>query len=90
MKPARSGHTHPATGCSRTRLAQSSVASIDRCDCGIFQLHVGALTLRLEAGAARELLATLGEAVRAEAMLTTGSQEHSSFSPFSSKPRGRA
>jgi hypothetical protein len=51
--------------CKTTRLAESGCVAVDSCDCGMLQLHVGALTLRLAACAAHELLATLGEALAA-------------------------
>ena len=61
MKP-RSRKT-PAPRCSRqTRLAESSVASVDLCDCGAMQLHLGSITLRFTPAALQELLGVLGEA----------------------------
>ena len=91
MKPPPTGHHDPSTGasCRRTRLAQSSVASVDRCQCGILQLHVGALTMRFEVGAAHELLGTLRRALEADA-LTHVEGEGAAFSPFPPKERGRA
>ena len=50
---------------SQTRLAESSIAAIDVCECGMMQLHIGAMTLRLSPCAASELLRTLSEAVAA-------------------------
>lgn len=55
---------HGADG-SQIRLAQSSIAAIDVCECGMMQLHIGAMTLRLSPCAASALLRTLGEAVAA-------------------------
>jgi hypothetical protein len=49
--------------CQQTRLAETSVAAIDECSCGMLQLHLGALTVRLAPCAAEELLATLKEAI---------------------------
>lgn len=49
--------------CRRRRLAESAVAAVDVCDCGVMQVHVGTLTLRLEPRAARELAATLDAAL---------------------------
>lgn len=48
-----------------TRLAESSVAAIDACACGMFHLHIGAMTLRLAPCAAAELLRALSQAVAA-------------------------
>ncbi len=60
--PARGDHY-----CRKVRLAQSSVAAVDRCDCGVMHLQLGVLTLRLCPQALSELLATLGQAVAAHA-----------------------
>lgn len=59
--------------CDLTRLAESSVAAIDRCACGVIQLHLGALTLRFAPSAAFELLATLGDAMTRHAAQAAGS-----------------
>lgn len=53
----------PSNDCRRVRLAESSVAAVDQCDCGMMQLHLAALTLRLTPDSLSELLATLGMAV---------------------------
>lgn len=50
---------------SQIRLAESSIAAVDACECGMLQLHVGAMTLRLSPCAAAELLRTLSQAVAA-------------------------
>ncbi len=62
-------HTHPPTrpGCRPVRLAETALAAVDVCDCGMMQLHLGAITLRMTPGAVSELLATLGQAVAARA-----------------------
>lgn len=56
---------HPPTSssCRRTRIAESSIAAVDVCACGMMQLHLGALTLRMEPRAVSELAATLHHAV---------------------------
>ncbi len=56
---------HPTAGtrCKTTRLAESSVAAVDVCDCGMMQVHIGPITLRLAQCAVAELLSTLGQAV---------------------------
>ena len=51
--------------CTRRRLAESGLVAVDVCDCGMMQLHVGALSLRITPESATELLATLGQAVAA-------------------------
>jgi hypothetical protein len=64
MNNAKSFH-HPSqsNACTRKRIAESSIAAVDACDCGMLHLHIGAITLRLAPCAISELLATLGEAV---------------------------
>ena len=49
--------------CHRTRLAQCSFASIERCNCAMFHLNVGAVTLRLEPGAFEALATMLSTAL---------------------------
>jgi hypothetical protein len=50
--------------CARTRIAESAIAAVDECECGMLQLHLGALTLRLTPPALAELWETLGCAMR--------------------------
>lgn len=61
--------------CQQTRLAESSVAVIDTCTCGVIALHLGALTLRFAPCAAFELLATLGAAMSRHAAHAAGSPD---------------
>ena len=51
------------TDCPRTRLAENGVGSVEVCGCGMWQLHIGVLTLRLAPCAVSELLGLLGQAV---------------------------
>ena len=53
--------------CGRSRLAEGDVAAVDRCDCGMFQLHLAAVTLRLAPEALTSLYATRGRALAASA-----------------------
>jgi hypothetical protein len=81
---------HPAVtaDCRHTRLAESSVAAIDQCSCGMLQLHLGAFTVRLAPCAALELLATLDAA-----MAKQGAGQSSAdvaFPGCSSSARGQA
>ncbi len=46
----------------RTRLAQSTVATVDICDCGTIQLHLGSITLRLSRAGLAALATTLEDA----------------------------
>jgi hypothetical protein len=69
----------PATApssCQATRLAETSVAAVDVCSCGMLQLHLGALTLRFAPSAADELLETLRVAMARHAA-HTGAEESS-------------
>jgi hypothetical protein len=49
--------------CPRRRLAETDIGSVDVCDCGMWQVHIGALTLRFAPAAVSELLGLLGQAV---------------------------
>lgn len=72
--PARSHHPPERRSCRHVRLAESAVAAVDVCDCGMMQLHVGAVTLRLTSDAVAELLGTLGHAVAVQAARTTSAE----------------
>jgi len=67
--------------CQRVRLAEGGVAAVDRCGCGMFQVHVGAFTLRLAPEALSSLLETLGQAVALSmaARRLDASNEHLAF-----------
>lgn len=56
-------HDDQSRSCPRTRLAQTEMGSVDVCDCGMWQLHLGAITLRFAPAAVSELLGLLGQAV---------------------------
>ncbi len=51
--------------CHAIRLAESSLAAVDACECGTLRLHIGALTLRFPEHALRELNKTLTDALAA-------------------------
>ena len=56
--------SRPTTApCRRIRLAESEVASVDLCECGMMHLHLGPLSLRLTPDALQGVLGTLAEAV---------------------------
>ena len=80
---------HPAVmaDCRPTRLAESSVAAIDQCSCGMLQLHLGAFTVRLAPCAALELLATLNAALLEHGSLPNSEQVRLSGC---ASPRGQA
>lgn len=86
MPPSR----HPAqtASCQHTRLAESSVAAIDQCSCGMLQLHLGAFTVRLAPCAAEELMATLHDALAKRG--AAAEPEELAFSGRASGPRGQA
>ncbi|MDD9934674.1 MAG: hypothetical protein OXT09_13780 [Myxococcales bacterium] len=63
METKSAKHPPAASSCHHTRLAESAVAAVDICECGMMQIHIGALTLRMTPGAVSELLGTLGHAV---------------------------
>ena len=91
MKTNQTQH-HPSVRheCERARLATSSVAAIDICSCGIMQLHLGVITLRLAPCAIFELLATLGEAVAEQAAREARESSASALIPIVSGKRGEA
>lgn len=53
--------------CPKVRLAEGPVAAVDECSCGMMQLHLGPLTVRLAPEAMEELRATLERALSAQA-----------------------
>jgi len=88
MKNPSTLHPRVAASCQPTRLAESSVAAIDQCSCGMLQLHLGALTVRLAPCAALELLATLHDAMSRSSEGSVASE--APFSNCASAPRGQA
>jgi hypothetical protein len=60
-------HQHPpeSTDCPRTRLAEGALAAVDSCRCGMLQVHIGALTLRMAPSALSDLADTLNQAAAA-------------------------
>jgi hypothetical protein len=59
----RRANQHSSNDCPRTRLSENGVGAVEVCRCGMWQLHIGALTLRLAPCAVSELLGLLGQAV---------------------------
>jgi len=81
----------PPRECVRTRRAESSIAAVDECECGMFQLHLGALTLRLTPPALAELWDTLGRAMQSTRGAPAGDTEPlDSTRPFLGGRRGEA
>lgn len=90
MKLYDSGEHPLRQRCRQKRLAESSVAAVDVCDCGVMQLHVGAVTLRIAPCALDELRNTLERAVAEHAALE---ERHHDFGavPTGRRPgRGQA
>jgi hypothetical protein len=85
----RSAKTSERTDCPRTRLAENSVGSVEVCSCGMWQLHVGALTLRLAPCAISELLGLLGQAVAEHSARRFGNAHETAFPPLHQE-RGEA
>ena len=57
------------SSCNRTDLASGGTFRVDRCTCGTVNLHIGALTLRLEPSAMVQLATVLGEAAESHRRL---------------------
>lgn len=64
--PLKSRHSQRSKQCPKKRLAESEVAAVDLCQCGMFQLHLGAVTVRFTRQAFHELQQTLMQAVTVE------------------------
>jgi len=85
------GGEHPLRQrCRQTRLAESSVAAVDVCDCGVMQLHVGAVTLRIAPCALSELLSTIEQAVAERAALDERKQGLETVQRVGRPGRGQA
>lgn len=76
------------TDCARKRLAHTPMVAIDVCTCGMMQLHVGALTLRMAPEALRELTTALELALRRYAV--EARTDAALLEAASRAPRGQA
>ena len=77
--------------CTRRRLAENAIVAVDLCSCGVMQLHLGALTLRMSPGAVSELVGTLGQAVEQYAREQRCEAETLDVLPTAQgRPRGQA
>lgn len=85
----RAHHPPERRSCRHVRLAESAIAAVDVCECGMMQVHIGAVTLRLTSDAVSELLGTLGHAVAVQAARSASSDE-SSAQAASVMRRGQA
>ena len=78
-------------GCARRRLAQESVFAVDICDgCNTFQLHLGALSLRLPEDAVVELQSTLQKALAEHARRQSDIDDFVGPLSFAQSSRGEA
>lgn len=80
---------HALKPCRRTRLAQCTFASIERCECSMLHLNIGAVTLRLEPGAF-EALATMLHSALARHLAGEGSEAPELARALASATRGEA
>ena len=64
MDDPRPGRT-AVSPCMRSRLAESDVATVDLCDCGMIHLHMGPFSVRMAPDALRCLVQTLASAIGA-------------------------
>ncbi|HTV21570.1 MAG TPA: hypothetical protein VMG12_22935 [Polyangiaceae bacterium] len=87
--PDKTRHFSESRDCPRTRLAETDIGSVDVCDCGMWQLHIGALTLRFAPAAVSELLGLLGQAVAEHSARRLTDAERAMQMPFLGK-RGDA
>jgi len=82
-------HRADSSECPRTRVAQNSVGAVDVCECGMWQLHLGAITLRLAPCGLSELLALLGSAVAERASRALPHEGYTESIPGLAFPFGR-
>jgi len=69
-KPFTTGRPHAT--CLRTRLAETTVAAIDYCQCGHMHLHLGPFSIRLTPEALDGLRDAIGHALSAHETATRG------------------
>jgi hypothetical protein len=92
MTQKKRSHSFPteAAGCTRQRLAEGDLAAVDVCSCGTLQVHIGALSLRLDEQALSELVVTFGRALAENAERRRSRRVDSALSLFQSRRRGEA
>ncbi|GEM_PF-3582439 len=76
--------------CHRTRLATIAVASVERCDCKMMHVHIGALTIRMTPDAVAEIAKMLSLAIARYAAPNHTHNAHGDNSPFLRLSRGEA
>lgn len=76
--------------CQRRRLAEGGIAAVDVCSCGMLQVHLGALSIRMDEGALSELVTTLRRALWEHALERSGGRGAGSLSGFQPSEPGQA
>jgi hypothetical protein len=66
MKSDHAKHADP-DGCTVVRLAEGELIAVDRCSCGTLRVHLGPMTLRVNASGLSAIVRTLNEALIADA-----------------------
>ncbi|MEY4580777.1 MAG: hypothetical protein RL701_5480 [Pseudomonadota bacterium] len=91
MKSDHSNHSD-AEACAIVRLAGNELIAVDRCSCGTLRVHLGALTLRINAEGLQAIMQTLNEALIANASLkaTTQSALAAAALGMGKSPRGQS
>jgi len=76
--------------CTRRRLAEGGVAAVDVCSCGTLQVHLGALSIRMDEGALSEMVTTLRRALWEYALDRSGTRGADAVSVFHPSEPGQA
>ncbi len=91
MPHDKNRHARPEpSDCNRRRLAEGGIASVDVCSCGMLQVHLGALSIRMDEGALSELVTTLRRALWEHALDRSGTRDAGVVSLFHPGEPGRA
>lgn len=88
-KNRRRAYSEPAD-CKRRRLAEGGVAAVDVCSCGTLQVHLGALSIRMDEGALTEMVTTLRRALWEYALDRSGTRDSQVLSVFQPSEPGQA
>jgi hypothetical protein len=91
MKQDHPVSTEPApTECARRRLAENSIVAVDVCRCGVMQVHLGSLTLRMSPSAVSDLVVVLERAVQLHSGDAQREPAEHLHSGTPGRPRGQA
>lgn len=80
----------PLNHCARRRLAEGGIAAVDVCSCGMLQVHLGALSIRMDEGALSEMVTTLRRALWEYALDRSGARGTDAVTLFPSSKPGQA